>query len=39
MDLTELLTELGKGFADFSWQKAVMLAVGLVLIYLAIAKE
>jgi len=39
MDLTELLTELGKGFANFSWQNAVMIAVALVLIYLAIAKE
>jgi len=39
MDLTSLLTELGKGFANFSWQNAVMIAVGLVLIYLAIAKE
>ena len=39
MDLTNLLTELGKGFANFGWQNAVMIGAALVLIYLAIVKE
>ncbi|HOT52605.1 MAG TPA: sodium ion-translocating decarboxylase subunit beta [Anaerolineaceae bacterium] len=39
MDFTNLLTELGKGFANFGWQNAVMIGAALVLIYLAIVKE
>jgi len=39
MDLTNLLPELLKGLANFTWGNAVMLLVGAVLIYLAIAKE
>jgi len=39
MDLTNLLTELSKGFAAFTWQNGVMILVGLILIYLAIVKE
>jgi oxaloacetate decarboxylase beta subunit len=38
MDLTELLPELLKGLANFSLGNAVMITVGAVLIYLAIAK-
>ena len=30
---------LFKGFVNFGWQQAVMIAVGLVLIVLAIKKE
>ena len=39
MNLTDLLPELLKGLANFSLGNAVMLAIGAVLIYLAIAKE
>ena len=39
MDFTQLLQDLGKGFAGFSWGNAVMILAGLVLIYLAIWKE
>jgi len=39
MDLISLLPELLKGLTHFSIGNAVMLAVGAVLIYLAIAKE
>ncbi|NLB72128.1 MAG: sodium ion-translocating decarboxylase subunit beta, partial [Chloroflexi bacterium] len=39
MDFTQLLQELGKGFAEFTWGNAVMILVGLILIYLAIWKE
>ena len=39
MNLTELLPELLKGLTHFSFGNAVMLAIGAVLIYLAIAKE
>ena len=39
MDFTQLLQDLGKGFAAFTWGNAVMMLVGLVLIYLAIWKE
>ena len=38
MDLIELLPELLKGLANFSLGNAVMITVGAVLIYLAIAK-
>ena len=38
MDLTNLITELSKGFASFTWGNAVMILVGLILIYLAIVK-
>jgi carboxybiotin decarboxylase len=39
MDFTPLLTELLRGFSSFTWGNAIMIAVGLVLVYLAIAKE
>ena len=39
MDLTNLITELSKGFAAFTWGNAVMILVGLILIFLAIVKE
>jgi len=39
MDLTEILTALQEPFSLLSWQNLVMMAVGLVLIYLAIAKK
>jgi oxaloacetate decarboxylase beta subunit len=39
MDLTELLPELLKGLSNFTLGNAVMITVGAVLIYLAIAKE
>ncbi len=39
MDFTQLIAEVGKGFTAFGWKNAVMIVVGLVLIYLAIAKD
>jgi len=39
MDLISLLPELLKGLSNFTLGNAVMLAIGAVLIYLAIAKE
>jgi oxaloacetate decarboxylase beta subunit len=39
MDFTALFTEISKGLTAFSWQNGVMIIIGLVLIYLAIAKE
>ena len=39
MNLTNLLPELLKGLSNFTPGNAVMLAIGAVLIYLAIAKE
>jgi sodium ion-translocating decarboxylase beta subunit len=39
MNLTDLLPELLKGLTHFTLGNAVMLAIGAVLVYLAIAKE
>jgi sodium ion-translocating decarboxylase beta subunit len=39
MDFTLLINQLTAGLQAFTWQNMVMLAVGCVLIYLAIAKE
>jgi len=39
MNLTELLPELLKGFTHFTVGNAVMIVLGAVLIYLAVAKE
>ena len=39
MNLTDLLPELLKGLTHFTLGNAVMIVVGLVLIYLAVAKE
>lgn len=39
MDFTSILEEITRGFASFYWGNAVMLAVGGILIALAIVKE
>jgi sodium ion-translocating decarboxylase beta subunit len=39
MDFTQLIPELFKGLANFSWGNAVMLAAGLILIGLGVFKE
>jgi sodium ion-translocating decarboxylase beta subunit len=39
MDISTLLTELTKGIANFTWQYAFMIAVGGILIALAVIKE
>jgi sodium ion-translocating decarboxylase beta subunit len=39
MDITQLLPELLKGLSNFSAGNAAMIAIGAILIYLAIAKE
>src|SRR5512138_600166 len=39
MDFTPVITEILRGFSSFTWQNGIMIAVGLVLVYLAIAKE
>ena len=39
MDLSDLLPELLKGFANFTIGNAVMIFAALILIYLAVFKE
>ncbi|MBI9043353.1 MAG: sodium ion-translocating decarboxylase subunit beta [Anaerolineaceae bacterium] len=39
MDFTLIFAEIAKGFSNFYWGNAVMIAIGLVLITLAIVKE
>jgi len=39
MDFTQLLTEITRGFANFTWQNGVMILIGLTLIALAIIKK
>jgi carboxybiotin decarboxylase len=39
MDIGLILSELTKGLAGFSWGNALMIGVGMLLIYLAVAKE
>ena len=39
MNFTELIKELTVGFTTFSWGNGVMILVGCILLYLAIAKE
>lgn len=39
MDLSPLITELSRGFAGFGWGNLIMIVAGVILIYLAIAKE
>src|SRR3989337_2720907 len=39
MDFTQLIADISKGFSAFTWGNAVMIAVGLVLIALAVLKE
>jgi len=39
MDLTPIVNEILRGFTNFGWGNALMIGVGLILIYLAVAKE
>jgi carboxybiotin decarboxylase len=39
MDFSELIREILKGFTSFYWGNAVMIAIGLILIALAVIKE
>jgi hypothetical protein len=39
MDFTPLFIELSRGFTNFTLGNAVMIIVGLILVYLAVAKE
>ncbi len=39
MDFSQLPALLGQGLADFTWARAVMIGIGSVLIWLAVAKE
>lgn len=39
MDFTQVIQFLTKGFTDFTWADGVMIIIGCLLIYLAIAKE
>lgn len=39
MDFTQLISEITRGFTSFTWQNGVMIAVGLILITLAVVKE
>lgn len=39
MDFTQVIQFLTKGFTDFTWADGVMIAIGCLLVYLAIAKE
>jgi oxaloacetate decarboxylase beta subunit len=39
MDFSILLGEITRGFTNFTWGNALMLLVGVVLIYLAVVKE
>jgi oxaloacetate decarboxylase beta subunit len=39
MDFSQLFIEISKGFSAFTWQNGVMIAVGLILIALAVLKE
>jgi Na+-transporting methylmalonyl-CoA/oxaloacetate decarboxylase beta subunit len=39
MDLSQVFSELTKGFANFTIGNLIMIVAGCVLIYLAIAKE
>ena len=39
MNYTQLIHDLMVGFQAFTWGNAVMLAVGGVLVYLAVVKE
>jgi carboxybiotin decarboxylase len=39
MDFAELIREISKGFTSFYWGNAVMIAIGLILIALAVIKE
>jgi sodium ion-translocating decarboxylase beta subunit len=39
IDFSQLMQQILIGFSSFTWQSAVMIIVGAVLIYLAVAKE
>lgn len=39
MDFTQVIQFLTKGFTSFTWADGVMIAIGCLLIYLAVAKE
>ncbi|MCX8024955.1 MAG: sodium ion-translocating decarboxylase subunit beta [Thermanaerothrix sp.] len=39
MDFSELVAQIGRGFAGFTWGNAIMIAVGLGLMALAVVKE
>lgn len=39
MDFATILSSFTQGFLNFSWGKALMIAIGAILIYLAIARE
>ncbi len=39
MDFTQVIVYLTKGFTAFTWANAVMIALGCVLVWLAVAKE
>ena len=39
MDLSQLIQDLTQGFQAFGWGNAVMLVVGIILIYLAVVKQ
>ena len=39
MDFSMLLDQVGRGFTEFTWGNALMIAVGLLLIALAVVKE
>ena len=39
MDFTQVIQFLTKGFASFTWADGVMIAIGCLLIYLAVARE
>jgi len=39
MDFTQLLQDISRGVTSFTWGNAVMIAVGLILIALAVVKE
>jgi len=39
MDYTQVIQYITKGFASFTWADGVMIAIGSLLIYLAVAKE
>lgn len=39
MDFTQVIQFLTKGFTSFTWADGVMIAIGCLLVYLAVAKE
>jgi oxaloacetate decarboxylase beta subunit len=39
MDYIQLFADIARGFSSFTWQNGVMIAVGCILIFLAVVKE